>query len=195
MSFNIRSFHPHNIIDSCAIQNVLSSLTLYSASLQARCGFICTGFVQYECVVKVRNNSTLEDNEIKTRFSNAIERGEIQINSLDIEDLQDIQMLENRRKLGMGELSSIAVAKKYGQVFMTDDMKARKLGTVILGAEKVQTTPQLFGWLIFRNYLLDTDKVKVIQEHERLEKRIPLTCFFEELYLKALEAKCMEMHR
>lgn len=194
MSFNVRKFHPHNIIDSCAIQNVLSSLTLYSASLQARCGFICTGFVHYECVVKARNNLTLEDKEIQKRFAKAVDRGEVQINSLDIEDLQDIQMLENRKKLGMGELSSIAVAKKYGQVFMTDDMKARKLGTAILGIERVQTTPQLFGWLIFGNYLLDSDKVKVIEEHEYLEKRIPLTCFFEELYLKALEAKCMKMH-
>jgi hypothetical protein len=49
----------------------------------------------------------------------------------------------------------------------------------------------LFGWLIFGNYLLDSDKDKVIKEHESLEKRIPLTSFFEELYLKALEAKCM----
>jgi hypothetical protein len=192
MSFDVRNFHPYNIIDSCAIQNVLSSLTLYSASLQAKCGFVCTGFVHYECVVKNRNKESAEDKEIQKRFSKAINSGEVKINHLDIEDLQDIHILENRKKLGMGELSSIAVANKYRQVFMTDDLKARKLGLAILGSGRVQTTPQLFGWLIFGNFLLDSDKDRVIKEHESLEKRIPLTSFFENLYLKALEAKCMK---
>jgi len=192
MSFDVRNFNPYNIIDSCAIQNVLSSLTLYSASLQAKCGFMCTGFVHYECVVKNRSKETIEDNEIQKRFMNAISRGEVVISHLDIEDLQDVQVLENRKKLGMGELSSIVIAKKYNQVFMTDDLKARKLGIAILGPGRVQTTPQLFGWLIFENFLLDSDKDRVIEEHQSLEKRIPLSSFFEKLYLIALEARCMK---
>lgn len=192
MSYDVRKFTPYNIIDSCAIQNVLSSLTLYTASLHAKCGFMCTGFVHYECVVKYRSKETTEDNEIQRRFLNAISRGEVAISHLDIEDLQDVQVLENRKKLGMGELSSIAIAKKYNQVFMTDDLKARKLGITILGPGRVQTTPQLFGWLIYGNFLLDTDKDRVIEEHQTLEKRIPLTSFFEKIYLVALEAKCMK---
>ena len=189
MTFDVKKFHPYNIIDSCAIQNILSSLTLYSASLQAKCEFFCTGFVIYECLVKRRKDESAEDKEIQKRLSKAVERGEVKINHLDIEDLQEVHLLENRKKLGMGELSSIAVTKKYGQMFMTDDMKARKLGSDILGKQNVQTTPQLFGWLIFNNFLLDSDKDKVINEHESLEKRIPLTIYFQRLYLKALEAK------
>jgi len=189
MSFDVRMFYPYNIIDSCAIQNVLSSLTLYSASLQAKCEFICTGFVHYECVVKKRNNQSKEDMEIQKRFARALNAGEIKLYHLDIEDLQDIHVLENRKKLGMGELSSIAAANKYRQVFMTDDLKARKLGLAIMGPGKVQTTPQLFGWLIYGSFLLDADKDRVIAEHETLEKRIPLSSFFEQLYLKALEAR------
>lgn len=189
MSFDVRNFHRYNIVDSCAIQNVLSSLTLYSASLQAKCEFICTGFVHYECLVKERNNGSKEDMEIQKRFARAIKTGEIKLDHLNIEDLQDVHVLENRKKLGMGELSSIAVANKYRQVFMTDDLKARKLGIAIMGVGRVQTTPQLFGWLVYGNYLLDSDKDRVIFEHESLEKRIPLSSFFEQLYLKALEAK------
>lgn len=43
-------FHAVNVSDTCAVWNVLSSATLYSAAVAKGCTFCCTGFVAYECL-------------------------------------------------------------------------------------------------------------------------------------------------
>lgn len=53
-------------------------------------------------------------------------------------------------KLGRGELSSIALCKKIGEVFLKDDQKARRIGGSILGNDKIQTIPHITGWLLMR---------------------------------------------
>jgi hypothetical protein len=109
---------------------------------------------------------------------------------LSIADLQEVQILDNRMRLGKGELSAIAAARTTGLHFMTDDQKARRLGSDSLGSDRVQTTPHLFGWLFFSGYLVDSDKDQIIAEHESLSR--PLKPYFEDMYKEALRCRLME---
>ena len=55
MAIDPSSFHSVNVTDTCAVWNVLSSRTLYTAARLAGVVFVCTGFVVYECLFKPRN--------------------------------------------------------------------------------------------------------------------------------------------
>jgi len=178
-----------NVADTCAIWNVLSSRLLYATAKAAGCSFCCTRFVLYECLYKPRTNPTPEDRELQTRMRDECDRGNISVHPLEIGDLQDVAVLENRKRLGKGELSSMAFARKIRQAFLTDDQGARKLAAEVIDREKVQTTPHLFGWLIFHTRLGDGDKEGIIEEHKRFKR--PLAPYFEEMYLKALQYRLM----
>ncbi|EYC52146.1 hypothetical protein AZ34_14460 [Hylemonella gracilis str. Niagara R] len=91
-------------------------------------------------------------------------RGAFQAHSCGIEELQAIEVLEKRKKLGKGELSSIAFAMKIRQGVITDDRKAWQLAKDS-GHAYAQTTPHLFSWLIFTGRLGDGDKDTVITQH------------------------------
>jgi hypothetical protein len=186
---NVAVFERINVIDTCAVWNVLSSRLFYSAARQAGCQFACTRFVRYECIHKPRTSIRTADEELKLRLERAHSAGDFQQYELDIADLQEVEILQNRKRLSLGELSSIAFAKKIGRAFMTDDQKARKLGCLTLGNARVQTTPHLFGWLIFGGFLSDSDKVHVIQEHVGLDGI--LSRYLEETYLEALRCRLM----
>ncbi len=147
MAVNPSCFHKYNVIDTCSIWNIICSSPFYSATLIANCEFICTGFVFYECLVKKRANESNSDNVLQGILTKEIDKGKFPIHHISIEDLQEIEILENRKKLSKGELSSIVFAKKIRQAFLTDDQGARKLAETILDKKMVQTTPQLFGWL------------------------------------------------
>lgn len=189
MAIDPSQFHLLNVADTCAIWNLLSSQRLYVAAKEARCSICCTTFVAYECLHKPRKTVTREDEELKSRLRRETEKKNIIAYSLDVADLQDVQVLENRRRLSKGELASIAFAKKTRQAFLTDDQKARKLAEAVLANQMTQTTPHLFGWLIFTCRLSDGDKDSVISEHERLHR--PLRPHFEAMYIEALRCRCM----
>jgi hypothetical protein len=138
---------------------------------------------------KERKSASPEDEELKSRLQRERDNKNIIAYSLDVADLQDVAVLESRRRLSKGELSSIAFANKTRQAFLTDDQKARKLSEVVLSSRMTQTTPHLFGWLIFTYKLTDTDKDSVIAEHLRLNR--PLKKHFEEMYLEALRCRLM----
>ena len=186
---NPSQFELHNVTDTCSVWNVLSSLILYTNASFAGCEFCLTYFVYYECLFKPRRNPTKEELLLKDRLRNERSEGAFQTYHLDIEDLQDIIILENRKRLSKGELSSIAFARKTRQAFLTDDQKARKLASQVMDRTKVQTTPHLFGWLYFTNRLGDRDKDQVIQEHCHFRR--PLASYFEEMYQEALRCRLM----
>ena len=106
---------------------------------------------------------------------------------ISIADLQDIDVLQKSKNLSKGELSSIVFAKKIGQGFLTDDQGARKLAERFMTKEKVQTTPQLFGWLYYEERLIDSDKVQIINEHNELNR--PLENYFNQVYQQALQLR------
>jgi predicted nucleic acid-binding protein len=105
--------------------------------------------------------------------------------TFDLEDLRTLALLENRKRSGRGELSTIAFAMRFGTAVLTDDQKARKFASH--EGHAVQTTPHLFSWLIFKGDLGDSDKFVVISEHCALDGI--LKKFLEDAYLLALECR------
>lgn len=185
MPIDPRAFIFLNVTDTCAVWNVLSSALLFSVATESRCHFCMTGYVNYECLIKRRSKLDRLEEDLKERLHTARNRGQFKVYSLDLEDLAEIEILEKRRNLGKGELSSIAFAKRTGQAFLTDDQAARELAGQILGLAQVQTTPHLAGWLFFLGHLSDSDKETIVKEHSSNGR--PLSPFFEQAYLLALQ--------
>lgn len=164
MAIDPSKFHPINVADTCSVWNILSSPRLNAAAKEARCDFCVTSFVQYECLIKPRKSILLSEQTLMDRLKTEQRRGAFQSHSCSIEDLQVVAILEKRKKLGKGELSSIAFAMKIRQGFITDDRKALQLAKDA-GHTHAQTTPHLFSWLIFTGRLGDGDKDVVIAQH------------------------------
>lgn len=186
MAIDPSKFHLINVADTCSVWNVLSSARLHTAAKEARCEFCITSFVRYECLTKPRKSQTQAETELMRRLVQEQARGAFAAHSCDIGDLQVIKILESRKRLGKGELSTIAFAMKIGQAVLTDDMKARKLAENS-GHTLIQTTPHLFSWLIFKGRLGDSDKPIVITQHQAMER--PLAPHFETAYEIALQCR------
>jgi hypothetical protein len=189
MGIDPSHFHLLNVADTCSVWNILSSKIFYIAADSAGCHFCCTGFVHYECFLKPRKDHLPQDIELKNRLNQEQKQGKFKVCHLDIADLQEVEILERRRKLGKGELSSIAFARRTNQALMTDDQKARALALEVMDNRFVQTTPHLFGWLFFHGHLSDNDKEKIIAEHKSLRR--PLAEYLEQTYQMALEYRLM----
>jgi hypothetical protein len=189
MAIDVSNFHLNNITDTCAVWNVLSSRRLFRASLDAGVVYVCTDVVVYECLLKPREITKDSDTELRSRFKDARESGSISVFSLSVDDLQVVELLEQRKRLGKGELSSIAFALKTRQAVLTDDQKARGLAASVLIGPGAQTTPHLLGWLFFHNHLSDSEKDVIVIEHVQLGR--PLKKFFEEAYLEACRCRLM----
>lgn len=164
MAIDPSKFHPINVADTCSVWNILSSPLLNAAAREARCDFCVTSFVQYECLIKPRKSILPSEQTLMDRLRAEQERGAFLAHSCSIEDLQAIELLEKRKRLGKGELSSIAFAMTIHQGFITDDRKAWQLAKDS-GHLHTQTTPHLFSWLIFTGRLGDGDKDIVIAQH------------------------------
>jgi hypothetical protein len=189
MAIDPSDFQKLNVTDTCAVWNVLSSKLLLQAAMSAGCVFSCTAFTAYECLLKPRKLTTPEDEELQKRLRAEQNNGRFQVYHLEVEDLLEVEILEKRKNLGKGELSSIAFAKRTRQAFQTDDQSARKLAQQVLPTKFVQTTPHLLGWLYFVQLLGDGDKNDIIKEHESLRR--PLRPHFEEMYYRALQYRLL----
>jgi predicted nucleic acid-binding protein len=189
MNVDVSSFHRLNVSDTCAVWNVLSSLTLYRHTLLADVHFVCPPFVVYECLFKPREATSRSSSELRARLERARGEGKFQVCALSVGDLQTVQVLEQRRRLGKGELSAIALAQKIGQALLTDDQKARRLAQGELGSRMVQTTPHLLGWLLFEMRMTDGDVECVIAEHTDMER--PLERYFREAHQEACRCRLL----
>jgi hypothetical protein len=125
---------------------------------------------------------------LQRRLADQRNRGRFRAYTVDVADLQDPSILAVRNRLGKGELSAIAFAARTRQAFMTDDQKARTLAEGLIESDLVQTTPKLVGWLFYTSRLSDGEKDTIIAQHESMAVH-PLTRFFEEVYLWALECR------
>jgi hypothetical protein len=179
-------FHLVNVADTCSVWNVLSSLRLHGAAKEAHCEFCITNFVRYECLIKPRKTINAADTELIRRLTKEQSLGGFAAHSCDIGDLQAIKLLESRKRLGKGELSSIALAMKVGQAVMTDDKRARKLAEES-GHPLAQTTPHLFAWLIFKGRLSDSDRAMIVDQHKAMGR--PLAPHFDTAYSLALQCR------
>lgn len=177
----------YSTIDTCSILNIISSDDFLLATKTAGFSFSYTSFVEYELFYRPCKFSadfiSLQREKIKSETVKGFFRKEV----LTIDDLQDISILEARKNLGKGELSSIAFAKKTGLDFTTDDIAARKLGEEILGNNKVMTTPRILGWLYFNRELLETSHPKIIEQHKSNFRS--LSKIYEETFFEALRQR------
>ncbi len=187
MEIDITEFHKINVIDSCSINNLLSSSTLYQAAKSTNCSFCYTKFVEYEVLFKAGKKRDEKVLRLQQKLREETKANRFECHNLSIEDLQEVEILQERKRLGSGELSSIAFAKKINQSFMTDDLKARKLGVSVLGFKKVQTIPHLVGWLFYNRVLIDSDYQTIIKEHQ--ESNRPLSKYIQEVYFESMRIR------
>ena len=166
MAINPSEFYLHNIIDTCAVWNILSSQILFSRADQSGVMFYCTEFVIYECLHKKRSAASKCHIKLQNYLRQLMQQGKFSKFSLSIEDLQEIDRLGNRKRLGKGELSALAFAMKTGQAFLSDDQKARKLALEVLPTGRIQTISHLLSWLIFTGKISDPEKTQVVEEHK-----------------------------
>lgn len=185
MAIDPSNFLLLNVVDTCSVWNVLSSKSLFQASLASGCNYCCTAFVEYECLTRPRTTLLPEDEELKKRLREARGLGQFKVYHLELEELNEVEVLENRKRLGRGELSSIAFANRTDQAFMTDDQRARRLAVEVMASNRVQTTPQLLGWLVFCGRIMDADVSGIVADHVSLDR--PLKVYFEEMCQRGLE--------
>jgi hypothetical protein len=160
---DVTSFHKLNVTDTCSLWNLMASKLLYVRSREAGVSLCCTQFVVYECLFKP-GQPRPEREELQRRLRPKLDDGSISSHAIDIEDLQDVDILRNRKRLSIGELSSIVFARKTGQALLTDDAGAQKLARAVLNQGHLQTVPHLFGWLYFNSLLSDGDKDHISAE-------------------------------
>jgi len=166
-------FYPINVTDTCSVWNVLSSNTLYAAARGAGCSFCITSFVQYELLYKPRKRQHNADQELKKRLKQEQAADRFKAHQSTIDDLLAIGVLEQRKRLGKGELSSIAFAVKINQGFLSDDKNAFSLAKE-RGVVSTQTVPHLLSWLMFTGVLSDADARNVIDEHKALNRSLEM---------------------
>lgn len=173
-----------SVIDTCAILNIFSSEKFYNAIISADFSFCYTSFVEYETFFKTVKVLTKEIQNQRDKLRQETCKKRFRCEHLSIDDLQEIKILEARKRLGKGELSSIAFAKKTNQPFMTDDQGARKLGEKILGKQNVLTSPRILGWLYFHRILIDSDHKDVISEHKNSGRN--MAGIYDDVYQEAV---------
>jgi hypothetical protein len=186
MAIDPTRFHGVNVADTCAVLNILSSKVLYAAALGANCVFCVTSFVEYELLYRPFKRNTAAQHELTNRLREAKKQGKFDTHACTLDDLASVANLEARKRLGKGELSSLAFAMRIRQAFISDDRKA-----IILARDSghtlSQTTPHLFAWLIFTDRLVSADKATVIAQHVEMER--PLSIHFERAYEMAMQCK------
>lgn len=171
--FDPDGFHYANVVDTCAVWNVFSSLRLAEAAFNGGLRASITGVVRYECLHKPRKTLTQEDTELQRRLRCALDDRTIRVDALEIEDLQQVDILHKRKRLGRGELSSIVFAQKTGVAILSDDDGAVRFAAQVLGsAARSQSTPWLLGSLVFRGILDDADVEHVVAEHRNLRRSL-----------------------
>ncbi|MDR1164296.1 MAG: hypothetical protein LBO66_00210 [Deltaproteobacteria bacterium] len=189
MTFNPSVFLKFNVIDTCAVWNVLSSQSLYARAKNDGIEFYCAGLVLNECLHKPRKQICREEMELQVRLRSAINNGDFRETPLAVEDLQAVQILETRQRLGKGELTSIARAINTRQAFMTDDQEARKFATATFARVSVQTTPHLFSWLVFTSSISAQEASEIIEDNIQMKR--PLKPHLEKAFEIARRARSL----
>ena len=189
MNFDPARFSIASVVDTCSVWNMLSSLRLNQAAIQAKLHFCITPVVLYECLHKPRPNITPEQKELMDRLVFNRAKGRFPVQECSLADLLTISE-RAPGKLGSGELSCIAAAYRIRNIaVMTDEKLARRYAQSNLGLS-VETTPRLYGYLHYHQHLGGADHDEVIKEHERFEKR-PLTQFFNQTFDDAMRCRLM----
>ena len=171
MTGNVAQFERLNVADTCSLWNILASQLLSSTADTVGVKLCSTMFVRYECLHRP-GAARPERKELQKRLNARIDNGTIQCHAIDVEDLQELEILQNRKRVSIGELSVIIFARKTCQAVLTDDIGAQKLARQELGAALVQSTPHLFAWLYFNSHMNDADKDQIVADLESLGRNL-----------------------
>jgi hypothetical protein len=90
MSFDPTRFAVASVVDTCAVWNMLSSLRLNEAAIQAKLHFCITPVVLYECLYKPRPCITWEQQELMDRLESNRAKGRFQTLECSLDDLLTI---------------------------------------------------------------------------------------------------------
>jgi hypothetical protein len=171
MTRNVAEFEKLNVVDTCSLWNILASRILSVTAEAVGVKLCSTTFVRYECLHKP-GPPRPERQELQKRLRGRVASGSIQFHPIDIEDLQELEILQNRKRVSVGELSVIIFARKTRQAVLTDDIGAQKLARKELGAALVQSTPHLFAWLYFNSHMNDSDKDQIVTDLQALGRSL-----------------------
>ena len=168
---DISQFRLLNVGDTCSLWNLLASPLLYVTARAAGMRVCCTSFVMYECLHK-RSRLWPERLELQKRLKSKLADGSITAHSIELEDLPQVEVLRNRKKLSIGELSVLVFAGKTQQAVLTDDKGAQRLALTHLRADAIQSIPHLIAWLYFNSLLADGDVAQVRVELTELARNL-----------------------
>ena len=163
------SFRPINVTDTCAIWNLIGSSTLFRVARQRNMSFVITNTVYYECFTKSKGRPASERHRrLRGRLAKHIQRNDVNQMDLTIDDLQDAintaRQYDADRRLGYGEISCAALARRLRQAVLTDNKRDfRVIAKLVDGL--LQTTARLLGWLYLHGHLTDGDVGDVIRQH------------------------------
>ena len=179
------------VTDTCAIWHLVGSRTLFRAARQVTVSFAITSTVYYECFIKSRGRKpTAKREEMRKRLRTYIEQDQVNRMTLGIDDLQDIITLARQRgcdkRLGQGELSCAALARKMGKAVLTDNK--RDFSAIDrLADDRRQTTPRLLAWLYVKGHVTDADVEDVRREHQKSGGQV---CkIYKQAYYEACEKR------
>lgn len=163
------SFIRVNITDTCAIWHMTGSKTLFQTARRLNVSFVITSTVFYECFIKSRGRApSAQHQELRDRLETHISQDKVTRMDSTIDDLQDLIVLARQlgfdKRLGQGEISCAALARRWGVAVLTDNKKDfRAIERLVEG--RLQTTPRLLAWLYLDGHLTDPDVSDVISEH------------------------------
>ncbi len=154
--------------DSCSLWNLLCSARLLNAAKERRLRLVLAEFVQYECLHKGRSRPTDPDTEIMKRLTAELEEGaHMSTAALSLDELREVARLRDVRRLGLGEIAAMVLARKVRGGLVTDDRSARKLTSEEYPEVPVRTISHLVGWLVYVRAIGDTDVPLVIADNKR----------------------------
>jgi hypothetical protein len=188
---DVSQFRLLNVGDTCSVWNLLASPLLYGTARAAGMRVCCTNFVIYECLHK-RSRLWPERQELQRRLKSKLADGSIAAYPIEIEDLQQVDVLRNRKRLSIGELSVLVFAGKTQQAMLTDDRGAQKLALTHISADAIQSTPHLVAWLYFSSLLADGDVAQVKAELSGLSRN--LDPHFDNSYREAQQCRAIAAH-
>jgi hypothetical protein len=194
ITVDVSAFAPISAIDTCSVWNLLSSRVLLGAALRRGRGFAVAAYVRYEALEKPRKRAATSaelalQNEFRQRLAEGRSFSEA---PMSVRDLQAVAALPEVRKLGSGEVATLALARNLRTAILTEDQAARKAAPRV-GVGPAQTTPQLLGWLLYEGELTDGDVATIISEHEASieENRGRLTVYFHAVHAEACRCRLL----
>ena len=163
--FKFKNINKYTVIDACSTVNLISSKMFLSHALNDGFEFNMTRNVEFELVSKPLRRPNKRIEEQREYIKHLLAQKDLIRTSLSIDDLHELAELEERKKLGIGELSCIAYAKHKRLTVITDDTDAGNFAEKVLGNDYANNTADLLGNLLYRRIIIDNEYDSLIQEH------------------------------